>query len=247
MVLFLPKPIEIVKRSGWQYAFRFWTGLPPSAVPDDLTSYAATAALTPIGAPNAIPFEFSTDGGTMETGPGFMQMLVGRGAMAYWPDGNYDFQARVFRNTDLVDRYVIRSLPNKSPLKLVSAPGGAIPIPGDGSNISLPLSFTLGYSPGEVLPGLALVDLVVIQGGTSQFLSLTKPTDVVTFTIRRNEVAIGTAVMDPANCGAGPVFTGVVTLNDDPTTLNPSDYLDWVAPSVVDATFTSGALTLAGS
>lgn len=245
--IYLQRPMQIIRRSGWTEPFRFFNGLPPTDVPDDLTGYKAVATLVPISQPESVPIELSTDAGTIDIQTNTVSMLVGRGVNAYWPEDNYDFMLRVFRDADLTDRYVVRSHPNKSPVKVIAPAGGNTPIPGGGSNIVLPLSFTDGYAPGEVLPGYPLVDLVVVKGSSSKFQTLTRPTNLITQIIRLNTVEIGVATMDPATCGAGPVFNGTVVFTSDPMTLASGGYLDWTAPAAIDPTYRGGAVSLAGN
>lgn len=246
MVLHLPKPIEIVRRSGWSYAVRFWLGQPPDSTPDDIGDLNSVAQLAPIGLPLALPIMLSRDDGNIFLAGQTATIIVPHGQNAYWPVGNFELLWRIFGDDDPTDRYVIRSYPNRSPVKVLEPPGGIQPLPGGPSGIEIPLSFTLGYSPGEVLPGIPLLDLVLISGIGSRFASLSRPTAPVSFTIRRNTVPIGVATMDPATCGIGPVFNGTVTLISDPTTLTPADFIDWVAPGSLDATFLSGAVNLRG-
>lgn len=246
MAVHLQRPIEIVKRSGWQYPFTFWIGLPPTSVLDDLDGYSAVVSLVPEDTPDAFPITMSTDDGTIGISGGAVTTLVGRGINAYWPEGDYSLLLRVFRSIDLVDRYVVRSIPNLSPVKVVQPAGGLTPIP-SGSAIALPLAFSQGYAPNEILPGYPLLDMVSVSGGVSKFSALNRPTATVSFGIRKNGVIVGTAIMDPLTCGSGPVLNGTVTLFAEPTVFNPGDYLDWIAPSSVDATFRSAGLTLGGN
>lgn len=118
--------------------------------------------------------------------------------------------------------------------------------PGMPAKAGAALSFTNGYHAGEILPGDVVTAPLTVTAVASAFASRTKPTGVVTFPIFRNTIQIGAAVMDPATCGAGPVFRGAVTLITDPTQLAPDDLIDWQAPGTVDATFTAGACTLGG-
>lgn len=247
-VVHLEHPITIVKRSGWTYAFNFRNGFPPADVADALTGCSAVLDLVPLSQPSAIPITLSTDDATLAIDPslGSVTALVGRGVNAYWLADNYDLQLRVFDPLAVGDRYVVRSHPNKSPVKVIDPGGGLTPIPGNGSNIALPLGFTQGYLANEALPGYPLIDMVLVRASSSKFESLSRPTAVVTFAIRRNAAVVGHAVMDPATCGNGPVFVGTVTFTADPYTFD-AGFLDWVAPAVVDPTFTSGAVTLAGS
>ena len=73
-VIFLEDPIEIVTRSGWQFALNFWDGYPPDAVIDDLTGYKSVIALTPQSMPGALPLEFSTDAGDISISEGTVKV-----------------------------------------------------------------------------------------------------------------------------------------------------------------------------
>lgn len=116
--------------------------------------------------------------------------------------------------------------------------------PGTPARAGVAVSFSNGYHANEVLPGAVAVAPITVTGTASAFVSRTKPTGVVTFAINQNTVQIGTANMDPATCGPGPVYRGVVTLTTEPVQIAVNDLIDWTAPASVDATFTGGALTL---
>lgn len=118
--------------------------------------------------------------------------------------------------------------------------------PGVPGRSGVGLSFSNGYHAAEILPGVVAVYPFIATALASGFVSRTKPTGIVTFILNKNCVRIGIAVMDPATCGAGPKFNGVVTLDTPTVAIVADDLIDWTAPGTVDATFTRGECTLGG-
>ena len=116
--------------------------------------------------------------------------------------------------------------------------------PGTPAAQDIQLGFSNGYHPNEALDEAGVAHAVTLVQGKCLFLSRTPPTSVRVFTIRRNLVQIGTATMDPATAGLGPVYFGTVALISTPLALAVGDLIDWLAPPGVDATLVDGVCVL---
>lgn len=125
-------------------------------------------------------------------------------------------------------------------VRLGSGPSGAAA----GQDIAI--GFSGGYLSGEIIPGPMVKHKTTVTSAHSGFCSRDKPNATVSFTLYRNTVFIGTAVMDPLTCGPGPIFYGVVTLTGGSVTFEENDLPDMGAPVTVDPSFNSGEVTLAG-
>lgn len=131
--------------------------------------------------------------------------------------------------------------------QVVRSPGGPS---GPAAAMDVGVGFSGGYTPSEIIPGPPALHPMPVTQGTFRSLSgaaVAQTFGILWYRLGQPALQIGTAVIDPATQGAGPLFQGTVTISATGVTFGVGDLPALVCPSgAQDVQLRDGELTIGG-